>query len=106
MPDLITLLSSQFGTLAAYIAVFVFLSSIVGCIYKKQWPDTGPMVIMLLSTLGTASGAKIAYLMLALPADKLGALADDKGALMIGGLATLTLSLKETCTYWRKVTGI
>jgi hypothetical protein len=106
MPDFFPALPTEFGTVAAYIAVIVFLTALPFCVYKKKWPDTGGLFIMLLSAVGAAAGAKVAYLTILLPVDKLGALADDKGVLAVGGLATLSLALKEAITNWRKVTGI
>lgn len=107
MPDfLVHVLPAEFGTLTAYLAVFVFLTTVPFCLYHKTWPDTGQVVIMLLSSVGAASGVKIIYLTTSLPIDKLGALADDKGALVVGGLATLALSMKEAISNWRKVAGV
>lgn len=107
MPEwLVAFSKTDFGANAALCSAIVAISVVPFCIYKKQWPDLGSFVMMGLSSAGVSSGVKIAVLTLCLPAAQLGPLADDKAALMIGGLATMVLSLREAVGSWRKCTGI
>ena len=92
--------------MAALLVLAVFVSVQPFCVYKRRWPEMGATVVMLLSTTGIAFGFKVSVLVLYLPAAQLGALAGDKPALIIGGLATLTLSVREAVENWRGVTGV
>jgi hypothetical protein len=106
MLEFVTGIQKEFGTAATYFAVAIFLSTIPFCLYKKRWLDVGPVVMLLLTSAGVASGFKITMLTMFLPLNQLGALGDDKPALIVGGLATLVLSLREVVNNWRKVTDI
>lgn len=102
---IIALFKTEFGTIASIVAFLVFMKAMLVCACKRRWPEIGPVVVMLLSAAGVVSGIKIAVLTLFLPVAQLGPLADDKPALLIGGLATFVLSLREATSNWRKTTG-
>lgn len=107
MPEWATqIFRAEFGTTASGLLVFVFASVMPFCAIQRRWPDLGLLVMMMLSTAGIASGAKIIVLTLSMPLAQLGPLADDKPALMIGGVAILVLSLREAASYWCKLTGV
>lgn len=87
--DLIDFFRIDFGTKAAIFAVFVFVTTLPFCVYKKQWPDIGSLTVMTLGAAGTASGIKITVLTVWLPLVQLGPLGDDKPALVLGDLSLL-----------------
>lgn len=97
---------AEFGTAASMFGLFAFVSALPVCAYKRRWPEIGAVVMMLLSTAGVASGLKIIFFTVSLAGEQLGSLADDKPALLIGGLATLVLSMRESSVNWRKVAGL
>jgi hypothetical protein len=105
MGELLASFQRNFGTIAAVLLVLVFISVLPICARRRRWPKLGHLVVMLLSTAGAASGFKVSLLTMCLPAAQLGSLADDKPALMIGGIATLMMSLQGAVTFWRKISS-
>lgn len=98
--------SPNFGTIAAIFAIVVCFAATPFCIWKaKKWPDIGDTLVLALAAAGVISGGKITYLTVMMSSQELGLLADDKPALVVGGLATLSLSLREMVTKWRIVSG-
>lgn len=91
--------------MAAVVTAFVFIAAMAVCAHRRKWPETGPLASMLLGVTGTVAGIKITILTITLPSVQLGALADDKGALILGGIVTFVVSLREAVGHWLKVTG-
>lgn len=76
------------------------------CYYKRLWPEIGPSIVLFFGAVGTVSGFKLVFFTLTIEATKLGPLADDRAALMVGGLVTLILGTKEGVLKWREITTL
>jgi hypothetical protein len=96
----------EFGNAASYCVLLVFLSTVPFCVHKQRWPEIGAIALLLLTSAGALSGFKVILLTLLLPLAQLGSLADDKPALILGGVAMVVLSLREAAANWRKITAI
>jgi hypothetical protein len=96
----------DFGTKATVLMAVVFFSTLPFCIYRRKWPDIGCLLMMLIGIAGTLAGIRISALTICLPIAQLGALADDKPTLFIGGLVTFVIALRDAITHWRAITQI
>jgi len=106
MPEeLLAIFSAGVGTLAAVTGLVAFLAAVPFAIRKNRWPEVGEIVLLVLAAAGMVSGVKITVLTLFMDAKHLGALADDKPALFLGGIAAFYVAFRETVTHWRKVAG-
>ncbi|HEX7682729.1 MAG TPA: hypothetical protein VF446_04210 [Trinickia sp.] len=103
---LLSVASVDFGTYGTALATLTLLSILVCNAYKKKWGDIGEMIMAMLAAAGAVSGLKIVLLTYVVEASKLGALADDRAALFIGGAATFVLSLKEGAEKWKSAACI
>lgn len=93
--------------MAATIAVIVFLLvGLVCLLHTKTWPEGGETLKTALAAASTCSGLKIVIFTLLLNAEKLGPLADDRPALILGGLATVLFGARETYSGFRAAANL
>jgi hypothetical protein len=85
----------DFGGLATWSALICALSAGVVGACNRRWPEIGELVTVMLAATGTVSGMKIVILTMMIEPIRLGALAEDKAALVVGGAVTTILSLRE-----------
>lgn len=102
---LVSVASGDFGTYAAVAALVCVVGILAGNAYNKKWGDLGDVVMAMLAAAGFISGLKIVVLTFAIDPKQLGALSDDRAALLIGGAATTVLALKEGLEKAKKAAG-
>lgn len=104
LADVVEFLNEDFGATAAILAVIAFVSTLPSCFRRKSWPEVGATIVMLLGVGGTFAGIKICILTICLPVLQLGSLANDKPALLMGGIVTFLVSLRAAVEHWHHVT--
>ncbi len=91
--------------IAAYAALSIFVLTWSICGFRRQWPSTSGILIVLLAAYTTCAAVRLSLLLLILPAARLGQLSEDRVLLLIGTLALTGLAAKETYTAIKRAVG-
>jgi hypothetical protein len=97
--------SADFAGLATWAGMLCAVTMLIGNACKKKWGDIGEFITAMLAAAGAVSGIKIVVLTLTVDTIKLGALAEDRAALVVGGAATAILAMREGAAKWKKGAG-
>ena len=103
---LVALFRNDGGTHASVFVLIIIVPVLLTAAVKKHAFEIGDVIVVSLSSAGFASGAKILVLVLCLDSDQLGPLSDDKPTLILGGIAALLVTAKETWVGSKKITGL